>query len=260
MLSLKYSLYDCFAEAAFQGHTAAIVEFPDKPDLKIAAKIAQELCQTVTCFVWKKYDEFWVETLAKDGNNWPINHGLLGVARHLLGPMDEGILHTENGSVQVKTIGNTITIFLPKLSLDLKEMPDRLNQAFDTTPVLVRETGKTCVVELRTIDEVINLETDFNRIAKLDYDRIVLTAEDQTLPFDFVCRYFSPKHNIDENNGSLYIQTFLPLFWQERLHKDDFSFLQLSSRRAMGKARIAGDMICVEAPVFHAFEGVLKIS
>ncbi len=259
MLTLNYSLYDCFAQMPFQGHTAAVVDVSQKLDHDLAAKVAIELCQTVTCFVYKDADQTWVETFAKDGSVWPINHGLLGVARHCVGPQGEDTLHTVSGSFAVKTKGSTVTVSVPKLCLELTEMPERLNQAFDIMPISVREMGKTCVVELRTVEEVINLETDFNRIAKLDYDRVVLTAEDDTVPFDYVCRYFSPKHNIDENNGSLYIQTFLPLFWQERLQKDHFSFLQLSTRRAIGKAFVEENMIHVEAPVCKTFEGVLKI-
>ena len=259
MLALSYSLYDCFAQMPFQGHTAAIVDLAQKLDHPLAVKIATELCQTVTCFVWNDSGRTWVKTIAKDGSVWPINHGLLGVARNCLGAQGSDVLHTISGSFEVKTQGNTVTISLPKLELAITEMPERLTQAFDIMPVSVREMGKTCVVELRTVEEIMNLETDFNRISKLDYDRVVLTAEDDTVPFDYVCRSFSPKHNINENNGSLYIQTFLSLFWQERLQKNEFSFLQLSPRRAIGRISVGQEMIEVEAPVCKTFEGVLKV-
>lgn len=259
MLALNYSLYDCFAQMPFQGHTAAVIDLDQKLDHGLAVKIARELCQTVTCFVWNDSGHTWVKTIAKDGSDWPINHGLLGVARNCLGAQGNGVLDTAHGSFEVKTKGNTVTILLPKLKLDIAEMPERLTQAFDVMPVSVREVGKTCVVELRRVEEIINLETDFNRISKLDYDRVVLTAEDDTVPFDYVCRYFSPKHNINENNGSLYIQTFLAVFWQERLQKNNLSFLQLSPRRAIGKISISENLIEVEAPVCKTFEGVLKV-
>ena len=259
MLTLNYSLYDCFAQMPFQGHTAAVVDIAQKLDHNLALKVATELCQTVTCFVWGDSGHTWVQTIAKDGSVWPINHGLLGVTRNCLGAQGKGALHTASGSFEVRTKGNTVTISLPKLALDTTEMPERLTQAFDIMPVSVREVGKTCVVELRTVEEIINLEPDFNRISKLDYDRVVLTAEDSTVPFDYVCRCFSPKHSINENNGSLYIQTFLSLFWQERLGKNDFSFLQLSPRRAIGKISVGEQFVEVEAPVCKTFEGVLKV-
>ncbi len=257
MLTLNYCIYDCFAEVPFQGHAAAIVDVPKKLDYELATKIAIELCQTVTCFVWKENGKTWVETITKDGSVWPINHGLLGVAKHFSGPQD--VLHTASGSFEVEIKKDTVMVVVPKLCLEITEMPERLNQAFDIMPISVREMGKTCVVELRTVEELIGLETDFNRIAKLDYDRIVLTAEDATVPFDYVYRYFSPKHNINENNGSLYIQTFLPLFWADRLKKEQFSFLQLSERRAVGKATICESFVRVEAPVRKIFEGALKV-
>lgn len=259
MPALKYSLYDCFADVAFQGHTVAVVEVAKKLDHQIAIKVSSELCQNVTCFVWEDHGEIWVEALAKDGSIWPINHGLLGIAKQFFEKDGKGLVHTSVSSFKVKVKPGGVTIILPKLSLAETDIPERLNQAFDITPISVRETGKTCIVELRTVDDLIRIDPDYNRISKLDYDRVVLTAEDDTLPYDYVCRYFSPKHSIDENNGSLYIQTFLPLFWQERLRKDTFKFLQLSSTKAVGNVAIKGDSIYVEAPVHKTFEGELKI-
>jgi predicted PhzF superfamily epimerase YddE/YHI9 len=259
MATLNYSLYDCFTQEAFQGHVAAIVEVEQKPELSFAAKIAAELCQTITCFVWHEDDCIWVKSIAKDGSVWSINHGLLAVARHLLGPKGECDLHTYGGVYHSKANGNMITITLPKVLLNDAEMPDRLGQAFDIMPVSVRDMGKTCVVELRTVEDVLNLDPDINRISRLDYDRVVLTAEDDTVPFDYVCRYFSPKHYINENSGSLYIQTFLPMFWQERLGKDSFSFLQLSQRRAVGNVAIKDNEIEIEAPVKQTFSGMLQV-
>jgi predicted PhzF superfamily epimerase YddE/YHI9 len=259
MLALKYSLYDCFTCEAFQGHVAAVVDIFEKPETSFAAKIAAEICQTITCFVWRENDSVWVKSIAKDGSVWSINHGLLAVARHIFGSRNDGVLHTFGEIYQVKTRGNLATINLPKMHLEETEMPERLSQAFDVMPVSVRDMGKTCVVELRTVEDVLNLDPDISRIARLDYNRVVLTAEDDTVPFDYVCRCFSPKQYINENSGSLYIQTFLPLFWQERLGKDKFSFLQLSQRRAMGAVVIKDATIEIEASVKLTFNGVLKV-
>jgi predicted PhzF superfamily epimerase YddE/YHI9 len=259
MLSLNYSLYDCFTAEAFQGHVAAVVDLSQKPEISFATKIATELCQTITCFVWKEDGKFWVKSIAKDGSIWSINHGLLAVARHSLGANGEADLHTYGGVYHAKTHGNKVIISLPKLLLENTEMPERLSQTFDIMPVSVCDAGKTCVVELRTVEDVFNLDPDINGIARLDYNRVILTAEDDTVPFDYVCRCFSPKQYINENNGSLYIQTFLPLFWQERLGKDSFSFLQMSQRRAMGKAVVKDSEIEIEASVKQTFSGCLKV-
>ncbi len=259
MLALNYSLYDCFAEKSFQGHAAVVVELPKKLEHDLTAKIAAELCQTVTCFVWEENDQILVESLTKDGSIWSVNHGLLSVAKHCAKKQDKFVLHTVGDFFEVKVNGDIVSISVPKQYLEFTEMPERLNQAFEIMPVSVREIGKTCVVELRTVEEIINLEADFNRIAKLDYDRVVLTAEDDAAPFDYVYRYFSPKHCVNENNGSLYVQTFLPLFWGERLKRDSFSFAQLGPRRAIGKVFIDEKFVQVEASVKKVFEGVLKV-
>jgi len=259
MATLNYSLYDCFTQESFQGHVAAIIEVEQRPELSFAAKIAAELCQTITCFVWHEDACIWVKSISKDGSVWSINHGLLAVSRHFFGTKSEGDLHTYGGVYHIKTNGSTVNITLPQLELNDTEMPERLGQAFDIMPVSVNDMGKTCVVELRTVEDVLNLDPDMNRIARLDYDRVVLTAEDDTVPFDYVCRYFSPKHYINENSGSLYIQTFLPLFWRQRLNKNSFSFLQLSQRRAVGHVTIKENAVEIEAPVKHTFSGLLQV-
>jgi len=258
VLALNYCLYDCFADGPFQGHPAAVVEVSKKLEQSMAVKIAVELCQTVTCFVWEEDQKIWVESFTKDGNVWPVNHGLLGVAKHCA-KQKKSILHTPDHVFDAELIGDWVAISVPKQSLEMTEMPERLNQAFDVMPVSVRELEKICVVELRTVEEVVKLEVDFNRIAKLDYEGVVLTAEDDTISCDYVYRYFSPKHYINENNGSLFVQTFLPLFWRERLKKDNLSFLQVSPRKATGNVKIEKDFVRVEASVKKIFEGVLKV-
>lgn len=257
MLSLNYSLYDCFAEISFAGNTAAIVEMSQKPEYEIAKKISIELCQTITCFVWRENNQIWVESFAKDGSLWLINHGLLGVAKHFVKKQDT--LHSAGNLFEVEVSSDSVEIAIPKHDLKLMEMPERLNQAFDVMPVSVREIGTTCVLELRTTKEVVDLEVDFNRISKLDYDQIVITAEDDTVLFDYVYRYFSPKHCVNENNGSLYVQTFLPIFWKERLKKNNFSFLQPSARKSTGQVRVEKNCVRVKAPVRKVFDGVLKV-
>lgn len=257
MLSLNYSLYDCFAEKPFAGHSAAVVEVSKKLESELAKKIAIELCQTATCFVWREKNQLWVESLIKDGESWSINHGLLGVAKHFVKTQE--VLHAEDISFDVSVAGDNVSIAVPKYDLALMEMPERLNQAFDVMPVSVREIEKTCVVELRTAKEITELDVDFNRISKLEYDRVVITAEDETGSVDYVYRYFSPKNHVNENSGSLYVQTFLPLFWSERLKKNHFSFLQASARMAVGKAKIEDKCIRIETPVKRIFDGVLKV-
>jgi len=257
VLSIKYSLYDCFADRSFAGHTAAIVEVPQKPEYELAKKVSVELCQTITCFVWREKNRIQVESLAKDGAVWLVNHGLLGVAKHFVKEQD--VLYSAEAKFEVRVSGDSVSIAIPRQELNLMEMPERLNQAFDVVPVSVREIGATCLVELRTVKEVIDLEIDFNRISKLDYDRIVITAEDDTVSFDYVYRYFSPKHSVNENNGSLYVQTFLPIFWQERLGKNDFSFWQPSVRKSSGYVSVEKNCIRLEAPVRKIFDGTLKV-
>ena len=256
MSTLSYSLYDCFARENFQGHVAAIVEVDKDPELSFATKIALELCQTVTCFAWIENGCLWVKSIAKNGSVWSINHGLLAVARHF--SCDK--IHTLDGVYGAEVNNDNVIITLPNIPLTDTEMPERLNQAFDIMPISVSDVGKTCVVELRSVEDLVNLELDINRVAKLDYDGLVLTAEDDGVSFDYVCRYFSPKHYINENSGSLYIQAFLPLFWQERLNKNSLSFLHHSQRRSVGRSYVREYQVDVEAMVKHTFRGVLKVS
>jgi predicted PhzF superfamily epimerase YddE/YHI9 len=257
---LNYWLYDSFTDVPFEGHVAAIVEVDGFLEKEKALKVVRELCQTVTCFFYKKDDNVFVQSYSSDYSLWPINHGLIAVAHHCFKEKGEGFLVTDICSLKVVVADNKVSIYLPKEQNMTTQIPDRLNQAFDIMPVSVREFGKTCIVELRTAEEVAELKPDFNRIAKMDhYDRIVITAEDSSSECDYVCRYFAPKHGINENYASLYIQTFLPIFWQENLQKDEMSFEQLSSRKGYGKAQVLNDYVVVTASACEVFKGGLSI-
>lgn len=257
---INYWLYDSFTDVPFKGHACAIVEVESFLDKELALKVVRELCQKVTSFFYKKDDKVFVQSFSSDHNLWPVNHALLAVAQHCFKEKPEGLIVTDAGDLKVTLNDNAVSIHLPKEQNIVASIPDRLNQAFDIMPVSVREFGKTCIVELRTAAEVAELKPDFNRIAKIDdYDRVVITAEDFESPYDYVCRYFAPKHGINENDASLYIQTFLPIFWQENLQKDEMSFMQLSTRTGIGKVKVLADSVLVTASVCPVFAGKLSI-
>lgn len=260
MQVLKYWLYDSFSDIPFKGHVAAIVEVDNFLEKETALKIVRELCQKVTCFFYKKDGNVVVQSYSSDFSLWPINHGLMAVAKHCFSKNDEGFLITDSCSLKVKVADNKVSIYLPKEQNMTTQTPDRLNQAFDIMPVSVREFGKTCIVELRTAEEVANLVPDFNRIAKMDYyDRVVMTAEDQSSGYDYVCRYFAPRNGINENDASLYIQTFMPIFWQENLQKNEMSFVQLSARKGFGTVNVLSDYVVVTASACKVFKGELSV-
>lgn len=260
MRSVNYWLYDSFTNVPFKGHACAVVEVEEFLDKELALKIVRELCQKVTSFFYKKDGKVFVQSFASDHSLWPVNHALLAVAQHCFKGEEGGIIVTDAGSLQVTLSKDMVSIYLPKEKNITTQTPDRLNQAFDIVPVSVREFGKTCIVELRTAEEVAELKPDFNRIAKMDYyDRIVITAEDAESPHDYVCRYFAPKHGINENDASLYIQMFLPIFWQENLQKDKMSFIQLSKRTGIGKVKVLEDLVVVTASACLVFAGNLTL-
>lgn len=257
-MRFNYWLYDSFANSSFQGHSCAIVEVDKLLDRDLSVKIAKELCQKVTCFFYKKDHDVIVESISFDKSLWPINHGLLAVAKHCFKENESGIIHTGIYPVNASVNNSLVSLVLKKAENTSTTTPDRLNQYFDVAPISIREMGKTCIIELRTAEDVISFQPDFNRISKMEhYDRIVITAEDESSLYDYVCRYFSPRHGINENDASLYIQTFMPFFWQERLGKSEMSFMQLSNRRGTAKVEIQDKDVTITAPATLTFRGEL---
>lgn len=100
------------------------------------------------------------------------------------------------------------------------------------------------IVEVGTVDELKELEPDFEALKKIDTRIVIVTAKyDDKLNFDYACRVFCPGIGIDEDPATGAVQPLLASFWSGKLDKSDFYVHQISKRG--GKLNVALKSDCV---------------
>ncbi len=84
-----------------------------------------------------------------------------------------------------------------------------------------------------------NMKPDFNKLKKLPYHAIIVTAKGDNT--DFVSRMFAPAIGIDEDPVTGAAHTILTPYWSQKLKKIHLSARQISSRGGQLQCKMSGD-------------------
>lgn len=141
--------------------------------------------------------------------------------------------------LQARVDGEFIELDFPAAEIAPSDDPAP-SRALGLTP---RETlrGESWVCVLKTAEDVRAFEPDFDAIAALPEDGIIITAPAENC--DFVSRYFVPQAGIPEDPVTGYAHTLLVPYWSRRLGRTELHAQQLS--RAGGElfCRLEGDRV-----------------
>ncbi|MGI9413410.1 MAG: PhzF family phenazine biosynthesis protein [Hyphomicrobiales bacterium] len=101
--------------------------------------------------------------------------------------------------------------------------------------------GESWVCRLRDEAAVRTFEPDFDAIAAVPEDGIIITAPGDAC--DFVSRYFVPQAGIPEDPVTGYAHTLLVPYWAARLGKQELHAMQVSSAGGELFCRLDGDRV-----------------
>ena len=82
------------------------------------------------------------------------------------------------------------------------------------------------------------LAPDFAALRNVDIEAVVVTAASDDDRYDFVSRYFAPKHGIDEDPVTGSAHTSLGPYWAAKLNKRDLVGYQASARGGEVRVRV----------------------
>lgn len=113
--------------------------------------------------------------------------------------------------------------------------------------------GESWVCVLKDEAAVRTFEPDFDAIAALPEDGVIITAEG--CECDFVSRYFVPQSGIPEDPVTGYAHTLLVPYWTERLDKDQLHARQVSSAGGELFCQLRGDRVLLRGRARLLSEG-----
>lgn len=257
---MQYSIIDTFTDKIFHGNPAAVFHIDKFLDDKIMALIAKEINLTNVVFLQQNNENrFDYHCFSPNQKIIEPSHGLLAAAHYLRkynNVKNSATLLSKNHEISVswESKDNNITLHLPSCKSEPIKVPDRLAQALNKIPVVsVHQAGSDCLVELYHQDDILNLQPDFNRLKKLDFNGIIVTSEEDG-NYDFVYRYFSTAlsaANEDPVNIAALCQ--LVPFWYNRLNKNNFNILQMSQRQGKMSVKYDGSSIFLTSKTIESF-------
>ena len=112
------------------------------------------------------------------------------------------------------------------------------------------------LVELADETAVRTLAPDHAALKAIDARGIIVTAQGDG-EFDFVSRFFAPRHRIDEDPVTGSAHCVLGPYWGARLGKDAMTAYQASERGGVVRVTCTGERVRLAGQAVTVMEGTL---
>lgn len=247
-MTQPYFIVDAFTATAFAGNPAAVVPLSAWPDDARLAAIAAEMALSETAFFVPEGDGFRLRWRTPTVEVDLCGHATLATAHVILRVLEparrEVAFATRSGRLVVTRTDDGATLDFPARPARPVHDAD-LRAAVEAAlgvPVTELWQAVNLVAIVDDVDAVRAMSPDLRRVAALPTEGLVATAAGAD-GVDFVSRYFTPQHGIDEDpvTGSTHC-TLTPL-WAERLGRPVLTARQLSRRGGALTVELRGDRV-----------------
>ncbi|MEZ4402995.1 MAG: PhzF family phenazine biosynthesis protein [Kofleriaceae bacterium] len=247
-MPLPYVVVDAFTDRRFHGNPAAVFLLDAwLPDATLAA-IARELALSESAFCVRHGDDHALRWFTPSVEVDLCGHATLATAFVLMHLAPDGParvrFHTKSGPLDVTRTAAGATLDFPArvpVAVDDPALAAAVAGALGA-PVRALWRSRNLVALVDDAAAVTALAPDFRKVGALPTEGLIVTAPG-TGEVDFVSRYFTPQHGIDEDpvTGSAHC-TLGPL-WAARLGRHRLEARQLSRRGGAMTVEVDGDRV-----------------
>jgi len=257
---------DAFTTEAFRGNPAAVCLLDEAIADERMQTIAAELNLSETAFVVKGDAGFGLRWFTPTVEVVLCGHGTLAGA-HVL--WETGRLATHEparfftrwkGELLATRAGAAIELDFPAAPSPLVAIPAGLAAALGAAPVAVGANDLHHVVELADETTVRALTPDLDALTEVDVEAVTVTAASDDPAYDFVSRYFAPRHGITEDPVTGSAHTSLGPWWADKLDKVELVGRQVSKRGGVVTVIIDGtDRVKLRGDAVTIWRGELSV-
>ncbi len=264
----KIFIADAFTSAPFAGNPAAVCILEENKSDKWMSDLAAEMNLSETAFVKKEKDGFSLRWFTPVTEVELCGHATLASSHILwqngyLKHDEDAVFHTRiSGILKAVRNGDEITLDFPCISVNDCDSYPELESALGIKPKYAGVSGKeekNHIVELDSEMEVRELKPDFSLLSKLPKSGIIVTALSESNDYDFVSRYFTPAHGINEDPVTGSAHCSLTPYWSKKLGKSEMNAYQASARGGMIKVKLAGERVLLTGKAVTVLKGDLLI-
>lgn len=242
MPALRYSVVDAFTRRPFGGNPAAVIPLDAWLDDALLQQIAAEMALSETAFLVPEGDGFRLRWLTPATEVDLCGHATLATAAVLARAHVR--FHTRSGALDVTCQGEQYVLDFPARVAERLDDPGLLDATAGALGAVPRELWRSRNLMAVFDDEVAirTLAPDFRRVMALPTEGVIVTAPG-TGNVDFVSRYFTPQHGIDEDPVTGSAHCTLTPYWAARLGRTAMCAHQVSRRGGELEVELAGDRV-----------------
>jgi PhzF family phenazine biosynthesis protein len=263
---MKFWIVDVFSSSLFDGNPAAVCWLSKNLTQQAFQKIAMEFNKSETVFISPLPNQhFQVRWFTPFSDESVCGHGLLAAAHVLWNELQlNGIgeliyFDTPNDIFAITRKNGKISVRTNRKVDELSAAPDRLINALGIPPISVSKCGQIYIVELFSVRQIMKLEPDIAKLAKIPSGGVVVTAEyGNDVPYDFASRFFAPNSGIEEDYGTVWTHSFLGPYWEQRLNRQSFVAVQATERKSIISVKCEGEYVDIAGDCVVSSSGILR--
>jgi len=264
-VKIKIFQIDAFTDHLFGGNPAAVCPLDKWLEDEILQCIAAEnnLAETAY-FVHLSENRYHLRWFTPEIEMDLCGHATLASAFVLINEIGidftEIIFESKSGELKVKQDGNLIELNFPSRPPVKSELPKIIQDSLNIQPKEIWK-ARDYLLLYESEEDVKNFNPNLTILNQINIDPggIIVTAEGASNDVDFVSRFFTPQASVLEDpvTGSAHC-TLLP-FWADRINKQQFRALQISSRRGELFCNLDNDRVFIRGQAVKYLEGFIEV-
>jgi predicted PhzF superfamily epimerase YddE/YHI9 len=254
---------DAFTDERFRGNPAAVCLLDAPADDGWMQALAAEMNLSETAYVAPHDDGFGLRWFTPTTEVQLCGHATLASAHALwetgrLAPETPARFHTRWKGVlgAVRVEGGIALDFPAATSVEVSE-PRGLSDALGAHVVATARNDLHHVVELSDASAVRGLAPDIAKLRDVEVEAVAVTARSDDDRYDFVSRYFAPRHGIDEDPVTGSAHTSLGPYWAAKLGSSTLRAHQASARGGDVRIEVTGDRVSLIGQAVTVWRGEL---
>ncbi|MBI3817954.1 MAG: PhzF family phenazine biosynthesis protein [Planctomycetes bacterium] len=252
---------DAFAGAVFGGNPAAVCPLDSWLPDGVLQSIAGENNLSETAFFIKSGNDYEIRWFTPASEIELCGHATIAsgfVIFKFIEPAATRVKFKTRkaGDLAVARDGEWYILDFPSRPPRPARSPEGLAEALGRPPISVWEYKKLLAV-FEDASIVESMRPDFNKIAGLEFDGVIVTAPGRDC--DFVSRYFAPHLGINEDPATGSSHCLLTPFWADKLGKNALRARQVSRRGGELRCELSADRVKIAGRAAMYLEGFISI-
>ena len=254
---------DAFTGERFRGNPAAVCLLDGPADDDWMQALAAEMNLSETAYVVPHDDGFGLRWFTPTTEVQLCGHATLASAHALwetgrLAPDALARFHTRwKGVLGATRVEHGIALDFPAAPSVAVAQPLGLSDALGTSVVATAQNDLHHIAELADARTVRALSPDIAKLRAVEVEAVTVTARSDDDRYDFVSRYFAPKHGIDEDPVTGSAHTSLGPFWADKLGRSSLRAHQASTRGGELRVEVHGDRVSLIGQAVTVWRGEL---